>query len=145
MSLQHYFDRVNGAVEVTYRLHHDDFGVTASTVSLLWNQKLGKHVTVSPLFRYHTQTAARFYGTLFPGDPTDPSFPIPVPQYYSSDYRLSALESFTYGVQVSARVWKHLSLAASYKRFEMYGRDGNTSADQYPKANVFSGGLTLWF
>ena len=88
VSLQHYFDRVNGAVEVTYRLHHDDFGVTASTVSLLWNQKLGKHVTVSPLFRYHTQTAARFYGTLFPGDPTNPSFPIPVPQYYSSDYRL---------------------------------------------------------
>lgn len=145
VSLQHYFDKLNGAVEATARLHHDDFGITAGTLSLQWNQKLGKRVTISPLFRYHRQSAAYFYGTHFPGDPTDPSYPIPIPQSYSSDYRLSSLESFTYGIELSARVWKHLSLEAGYKRFEMCGRDHITSADQYPKANIFSGELTLWF
>lgn len=144
-SLQHYFDAALGAGEVTYRFHHDDFGIIANTVSLRWNQKLGKHFILSPLFRFHTQTAARFYGTHFPGDPSDPSFPIPTPRYYSADYRLSALNTFTYGVSLSAHVQEHVSLELAYKRYEMYGTDGVTDSRQYPKANVFTGGLTLWF
>ena len=38
-----------------------------------------------------------------------------------------------------------LSLEMGYKRYEMFGTDGVTAADQYPTANVFTGGLTLWF
>jgi len=145
VSWQHSFEQVDGAVETTYRFYHDDFEVTAQTVSLQWNQKLGKHFIASPLFRFYTQTAAYFYGTHFPGDPTDPSSPIPLPDAYSADYRLSELVSYTYGISLSARVQQHLSLELSYLRYEMYGKDGVTSSFQYPKANVFSGGLTLWF
>jgi hypothetical protein len=145
LSLQHDFEKAKGAVELTYRFYNDSYGIIANTVSIQWNQKIGKHVIVSPLFRYYTQTAADFYGTHFPGDPSDPSSPIPIPSSYSSDYRLSELETFTYGVTVSARVQKHLSLEVAYMRYEMYGLDGVTAAAQYPKANVFSGGLTIWF
>ncbi|HMJ88639.1 MAG TPA: DUF3570 domain-containing protein [Candidatus Acidoferrum sp.] len=143
LSLQQYVDPLHGAAEVSYRFHHDDFGVLAHTVSAQWNQKIGKHVIVSPLFRYHTQSEADFYGTHFPGDPTVPGSRLP--DYYSADYRLSALESFTYGVSISARVHEHVSLEFSYKRYEMFGTDGATSSDQYPKAHVFTGGVTVWF
>jgi Protein of unknown function (DUF3570) len=144
LSLQHYFEPVHGAAEVTYRLHHDDQGIIAHTASLQWNQKIGKHVILSPLARYHTQTAADYYGTHFPGDPSDPAN-YPTPEYYSADYRISALESFTYGLALSVRVHEHASLELAYKRYEMHGTDGVTAADQYPKANVITGGFTLWF
>lgn len=145
ISMQHYFDKLNGAMEVTYRYYHDDFQVTAHTASIQWNQKLGKYVTISPLLRFYTQTAAYFYGTHFPGDPSDPSSPIPLPAFYSSDYRLSALNTYTYGISLEARVWEHLSLVAAFKRYEMQGRDGITNVAQYPTANVFTVGTTLWF
>jgi hypothetical protein len=145
VSYQHYVEKFSGAMEMTYRFYHDDFDVTAQTVSAQWNQKLGKRVIVSPLFRFYTQTAAYFYATHFPGDPTDPNSPIPLPAAYSADYRLSELVSYTYGLSVSARVQEHLSLEVSYLRYEMFGKDGVTSPSQYPKANVFTGGLTLWF
>ncbi len=144
VSLSHNFEKLNGAAEITYRLHHDSFGVTAQTASLQWNQKITKYVIVSPLFRFHTQTAADFYATHFPGDP-DNQGEFPLPKNYSSDYRLSALNSFTYGISVSARLQEHLSLELAYKRYEMYGTDGVTGSQQYPKANTFTAGLTLWF
>ncbi len=144
VSLQQNFDPVKGAAELSYRLAHDDQGITASTVSLQWKQKIGRYAILSPLFRYHTQTAADYYGTHFPGDPSDPAN-YPTPDYYSADYRISALETFTYGIALSVRVHEHLSLEVAYKRYEMRGTDNETSSDQYPRANVFTGGLTLWF
>ena len=145
VSLNHYFESVRGAVEATYRFYHDDFEVTASTAGILWNQHVGKYVLLSPLFRFYTQTAAYFYATHFPGDPSNPAYPIPIPNYYSADYRLSELVSYTYGLTLSAQVWQHLSLNLSYLRYEMFGKDGVTSPNQYPKANVLTGGFTVWF
>jgi Protein of unknown function (DUF3570) len=100
LSLSHNFDKLAGAAEASYRFHHDDFGVLSHTVSIQWNQKAGRYVVISPLFRFYTQTAANFYGTHFPGDPNDP-LNFPLPRFYSSDYRLSALNSFTYGLAVT--------------------------------------------
>lgn len=149
-SLHHAVTQVDGAVEVSYRFHHDDFGVLANTVELQWHQKVGRWLTASPLFRFHTQTAADFYGTHFPGDPSctlPPPFctDVPHPVYYSADYRLSALNTFSYGIALSAKVHERVSLEFAYKRYTMHGTDGVTASSAYPKANVFTGGLTLWF
>lgn len=144
LSLSHNFEPVHGAVEASYRFYHDDFGILAHTATVQWNQKIGKRVIVSPLFRFYTQTAADFYATHFPGDPDRPQL-FPLPEHYSSDYRLSALNSYTCGLSVSVKVQDHLSLDLEYQRYEMIGTDGITSPGQYPKANVLSGGLTLWF
>ena len=143
-SLQHFFDKADGALEATYRFSHDDFGIIANTISIQWNQKLGKYVTLSPLFRYYNQTEADFYATQFPGDPVDQAN-LPIPAYYSSDYRLSSFNSFTYGVSLSVKIHQHASIDLSYKHYVMSGTDGVTSQDQYPKANVLGGGLTIWF
>lgn len=143
VAVQHAFEGVQGAVEGDYRFHHDDFGIVANTLTLRWHQKVGRRVIVSPMFRFHTQTEADFYGTHFPGDPSLEGTPLP--DYYSADYRLSALNSYTCGVNISARVHEHFSLEFAYKRYLMEGTDGVTADDQYPKAHVFTGGVTLWF
>ena len=68
-----------------------------------------------------------------------------LPPAFSSDYRLSKLQSFTYGVDITYQVFKHLSLDASYMRYVMEGLDGVTSQSAYPSANVFNAGLRVWF
>lgn len=144
LSYKHYFEKLNAGAELTYRLHHDSYDVTSHTVSLQWNQKIGKIFILSPLVRFSTQTAASFYNTHFPGDPLDQGT-MPIPKYFSADYRLSAMDTFTYGVNLSAKVQQHFSLDFAYKRYEMYGRDSITFKGQYPKANVFTIGGTVWF
>jgi hypothetical protein len=66
-SITQFITPLNASVEGTYRLYHDDWGIWANTVSLAWYQKLGKHVTLSPLFRYYWQSAADFYAPGFVG------------------------------------------------------------------------------
>lgn len=148
LSIQHFFEPLNGALEGSYRLHHDDWDIIANTLDLKWHQKLGRWLTLSPSFRYHTQTAASFYGTHFPGDPSlppDDPFFIPFPQYYSADYRISALDTYTYGLSAELKIKDRVSLHVAYQRYEMFGTDGQTAANQYPKANIWTGGLSVWF
>ena len=128
----------NGSYVVSYRFFHDSYGIIANTAAITWNQKIGKHVVVSPMFRYYIQTAADFYYVLVPGYPN-------LPAYYSSDYRLSEFDSFSTGLTVTWRIQNHVSLNVSYMRYIMQGLDGVTSESAYPSANVFSAGLSLYF
>lgn len=149
LSLTQAFEALNGSAEVSYRFHHDSYGVYSHTGSFAWYQKIGKHLILSPQFRYYRQTSASFYAIQLPGDPTippgDPFFTVPIPSYYSSDYRLSEMETFTYGLSASVPINSHVTLDAAYKRYEMFGLDGVTSASAYPKAHVFTVGARVWF
>jgi len=137
-SLTQFITPLNASVEGSYRFYHDTFGINAHTISLAWYQKIGKQLVVSPSFRYYRQSAANFYMEMMP-DFANP------PQYFSPDYRLSEMQTFSYGINVSWRVHKHVSLDASYKRYIMEGLDGVTSATAYPSANVFTIGARIWF
>lgn len=149
LSLTHFVTPAKGSAEVSYRFYHDSYGILSHTVQLAWYQKIGKRVVVSPMFRFANQNEADFYMTQLPGDYTlnDPSDPYyaPLPKNYSSDYRLAAMNTFTYGVSITARVVNRLSLDLSYKRYETYGTDDVTASELFPKANVISGGFRLWF
>ncbi len=150
LSLQHFVLPADGAAELSYRFYHDDWDVVANTLTVEWHQNVGKWVTISPIFRYYTQTAASFYGTSFAGDPSCPlAFPecpqIQIPSYYSADYRVSAFDAFTYGVSASIHLHERVSLQFEYQRYEMFGTDHMTAQDQYPQAHIFSGGISLWF
>ena len=142
VSLTHFFDRLNGSAETSYRLYHDSYGIVSHTLGIQWYQKLGRYVIVSPLLRYTVQSAANFYGTTFPGDPTTPST---IPKFYSADYRLSSLSTYTYGLQITGIVSDRLRLDAGYERYVMQGNDGQTAASAYPTANIFTVGFRwLW-
>ena len=143
LALTRYFEPVRGSAEVSYRFYHDTFGITANTFGAAWYQKLGEKVVLSPSFRFYQQSEADFYGVTFPGSSGQAGDG--APKYYSSDYRLSELHAFTYGLSLTWRVHEHVSLDVAYKRYEMIGDDGQTSSDAYPSANVISAGFRLWF
>jgi hypothetical protein len=67
------------------------------------------------------------------------------PNYYSSDYRLSQMNTYTYGVSIEGKVTDWASVILSYKRYRMVGTDGVTWQSAYPQADVFSVGLNVWF
>jgi hypothetical protein len=134
---------LNASVEASYRYYHDSYGIIANTVGIEWFQKIGQAAVVSPSFRYYRQGAAHFYGIQFPGDPEfDPAR---VPQYYSSDYRLSFLETFTLGIQGTIHLSERLDLRLGYQRYWMRGLDHQTLQSTYPGANIFTIGLNYSF
>lgn len=138
---------LRGSAELTYRFYHDSFGLAGHSVTLEWFQNLGRYVVLAPLFRYYEQSAADFYLLSFPADPADPDNPnnALIPQSYSADYRLSALRSLTYGVSATMKVRKWLFLDLGYKYYNMVGLDGVTAASNYPRANIYTVGLRLFF
>lgn len=140
----HYFDAVNGSAELSYRFHHDSYGIDSHTAALTWRQKLGSHLILEPAFRYYEQSAADFHrlsvANLFPGFPLGAN-----PQFYSADYRLSHMFTIDYGVQATVIVTDWLHLIAGYHRYEMRGLDNQTAASIYPKANIYTIGISfLW-
>jgi hypothetical protein len=144
-SVMQYIKPLRGSAEGSYRFYADSFGIFAHTLGIAWHQKVGPRVLISPLFRYYEQSAADFYGTQFPGDPSNPFNTTHIPTYYSADYRLSHLETFTYGAEVSARVLSWLTIDLGFKRYEMMGLDGVTSSSAYPHATIVTVGSRVWF
>jgi hypothetical protein len=145
LSLIQYVTPLRGSAELSYRFSSDSYGVDSHTVGVSWHQKIGKHILISPLVRYYQQNAASFYATQFPGDPSDYYSPIPIPTYYSADYRLSHLETLTAGIDISVKIKERISIDFTYNRYVMSGLDGVTSSTAYPSANIFSVGARLWF
>ena len=138
LSWTQFITPLNGSLETGYRYFHDTWGTDAHTLDLQWHQKIGKYFVVSPGFRYYYQTAANFYSVEV-ADFTR------LPSAYSADYRLSELESLSFGLKLSYRIHKHFSLEAGYLRYVMEGLDGKTSQSAYPSANVYSFGARIWF
>jgi hypothetical protein len=133
----------NASIEGSYRFYHDSFGIIANTVGLQWFQKIGRTAVIAPSVRYYRQSAASFYGIQFPGDPTfDPSH---TPRYYSSDYRLSAFETYTLGLDATFHISEKWDCRLGYHRYWMQGLDHHTRQSVYPAANMFTVGLSYSF
>ena len=150
LALKQYVTPLQGSGEMEYRIYHDSFGMFSHNVRLIWRQKLGKHLLLSPMVRFTKQSAADFYVTELPGDPTCPSSnelcpQVDIPSFYSADYRLSALHTWTCGLKATVLVTENLSFDIEYKRYAMRGDDHLTSQSAYPSANIVTAGLTLSF
>lgn len=148
LSLTHFVTPLKGSVELSYRLYHDSYDILSHTVSLSWFQKIGKHVVLSPMFRFMDQSAADFYAVQLPGDPLLPSndpFYVPTPKVFSADYRLSALQTFTFGLSAMVKFTDKIALDLAYQRYRMVGTDGVTASSAYPSANTFSAGFRVSF
>ena len=146
-TVEHFFEPIDATGEFSYRFYHDSHEIFGHTATLEWFQKLGSHIVVAPVIRYYRQSAAYFYYVSFDADPSDTENPNQprIPNFFSSDYRLSAFESWTYGVTATVTIRKNLALDFAYKRYEMLGLTRQTPASNYPKANVYTVGLRLLF
>lgn len=143
LSLTQSITPLNASIEGTYRFYHDSYGIFANTFGLAWFQKIGRSLVLSPSARYYRQTAADFYGIQFSGDPIND--PDRAPRFYSADYRLSEMETYTLGLEATLKLRKQLDLHLGYQRYWMRGLDHETDQSTYPKANIFTVGLTFTF
>jgi hypothetical protein len=75
-----------------YRYYMDDWGLTAHTVSLEVPVKINPFLSIAPIYRYYTQSAADHFAPYGEHAPSE--------QYYTSDYDLSTFNSNFLGLNV---------------------------------------------
>jgi hypothetical protein len=142
LALNRAFREVHGAIDASYRFYDDTFGTTAHTLDLAWLQHVGEKFIVRPTLRFYDQTAARFYiydlnpGTLAPS----PGAPRPGGPFYSSDYRLSALQTWTYGLKGIWNATAALQFDVALEQYDMRGTDHVTPQSAYPRARIITAG-----
>lgn len=72
-----------------YRFYHDSWGLNAHTANIETAIKLTPFFSVTPFYRYYTQTAVRYFAPYMAHTTSD--------QYYTSSYDLSAFNSHFFG------------------------------------------------
>lgn len=98
-------------VRTNYRYYSDDFGITANTFDIETPIKLSSSITFSPFYRYHVQTAAKYFAPKYEHLSTE--------QYYTSDFDLSALNAHKYGAGI--KYYPTYGLLRSKPLFNNYG------------------------
>ncbi len=147
LAWNHSIPSADGAVEATYRYFHDTYGTNAHTLELRWLQKVGRTVIIEPELRGYQQTAANFYYYQLDATPILPTGGAPHPEgpFYSSDHRLSALRTYSYGLKVVWNATPALRLDVQLDEYVMRGTDGVTPQSAYPRARILNAGVTiLW-
>jgi hypothetical protein len=141
-ALNRAFPDLHGAIDLSYRLYHDTYDTTAHTVDVAWFQNCGEKLILRPGLRFHDQSAADFYYYRLDGTTVVPVSGPPRPQgpFYSSDYRLSALQTFTYGLKVIWNASEALQFDAAFERYDMRGTDRITPQSAYCRANIITVG-----
>ncbi len=142
-TLNRAFPERRGALDVTYRFYHDTYGTNSHTVETAWFQRLGEKFILRPSLRIYSQSAADFYIYRLDGTAVVPIAGRPRPQgpFYSSDYRLSAMRTYTYGLKAIFQPNDTVQLDATLEKYEMHGRDGVTPASAYCEAVVLTLGI----
>ena len=137
----------------SYRHYRDDWGVRAHTASFEWVRPLPGGWSVTPLARFHTQSAARFYydPVYDPvlGEPFPPGLLAQPAASRSSDTRLSAFGAATLGVRIEAVLpagW-HAELRMEWYRQSGDWRIGGTGSPGLPPldARIVQAGLRRTF
>lgn len=75
-----------------YRYYTDDWGLKSNTFSLETPVKISPFVSVSPFYRYYSQTAAKYFAPYQQHTAFD--------DYYTSNYDLSKFDSHFYGAGI---------------------------------------------
>jgi hypothetical protein len=146
------FESLHGALDSSYRYYHDSFGITSHTVSLEWIQKIGEHVIVQPSLRFARQSASDFYYFSLDRSRIVTSYE-PILQetgtgkapFYSSDYRLSHMQTINAGLKVVWKITGWLAIDGCYERYLMRGLDHITPQAEYVNANTFTVGMKFTF
>jgi len=146
LALNHAFPQWNAAIDASYRYYADTWGVAAHTVEVAWLQHVLPTVILQPNLRYYQQQAAKFY---YYNLNTTNIIPVNVPTgsgaSYSSDYRLSELRSYTYGLKVIWTVQPWVELTAAFSKYDMQGMDGVTPQSAYARAKISTAGIKfIW-
>jgi len=148
LGLNRNYEQLHGALEGSYRFYHDTFGISSHTLSLLWIQKVGQHVTIQPSIRLYRQSAADFYyfdldkaGIVTSYEPLLGETGTGRAPFYSSDYRLTKMQTVDAGLKVVWQIKPWLAVDAAYNRYISRGLDHVTPQDEFSRANTYTFGV----
>ena len=132
-------------LQTSYRFFSDDSGIDSHTASLEWFQKLGELVILRPVYHYYRQWAADFYYyDLDKSSVVSDRDHAGTAPFYSSDHRLSKMETHTYGLKLICFVNDDWEFNVKFNRYKMKGLDGINHFSAYSDANILTTGLRLW-
>jgi len=110
-----------------YRYYFDDWGITAHTASVEVPIKIGMKFTISPMYRFYTQTASDYFAPK--------GVHVSTQKYYTSDYDLSAFDAHQYGIGLrytdiftKAKIWR-FGLKNVDLRYNHYQRTDDLTSD----------------
>jgi hypothetical protein len=135
----HHFEPLRATLRTSWRFYDDSYGVRANTLDAAWVQPIAEGWTLTPMLRYTTQRAARFYydpvydATL--GEPFPPGFGSR--SFYSADQRLSAFGAATVGLRVDWTITPQWKADLGYQRYEQRA-DWRIGGDGSPGLAPFS-------
>ncbi len=156
-----YIKPLNAALHFDYHFSSDDWGITSHAFESDWVQPMGYGWTVTPRVRYYSQDAASFYtpyllvlqqipqtpvkGGGYKNDPAQ-GYKL-LPDYYSSDQRLSGFGTLSGGVSISKMFAKGITLETSFEYYTHAGslKLGGGGEGDYANFNYYvaSAGLTV--
>lgn len=142
LGLNRSFPEARGALDASYRFYHDTFSTDAHTLDLAWFQRLGEKFILRPSLRLYEQSAPFFYHYNLDSTTIVPIAGAPRPQgpFYSSDFRLSAMRTCTYGLKLIWNVTDAFQCDVAVEHYDMRGRDGVTPQSAYADARIFTVG-----
>lgn len=124
-----YFAGDNIIIRSYYRLYTDDWGIASHTANIEVPVKITPFFSISPFYRYYTQTASKYYAPYKSHPSTD--------AYYTSNYSLGAFDSHFYGAGLRIS-----SPGLLFKTLELrYGHYTQTVSNL--KSNVISVNLSF--
>ena len=118
----HHFEGDGSTLRSGYRYYRDSYGIKAHTVQFDWAKPLDENLMLTPLLRYYSQNAARFYV-----DPQlDSSGQIIIPTVApgglnSGDQRLSAYGALTLGMKADYKLTPDWSVDGKLEAYEQRG------------------------
>jgi hypothetical protein len=146
-TLNRAYREAHGAIDFSYRFYHDTYDTTSHTIDIGWFQNIGERWVVRPGGRFYHQSAADFYHYRLDGTSIVPVGGPPRRNgpFYSSDYRLSEMHTFTYGLKVVWSASDTLQFDAALEYYDMRGIDGVTPQSAYCQARILTlGGRFSW-
>ncbi|QHS62422.1 DUF3570 domain-containing protein [Chitinophaga agri] len=114
----------NMIIRSYYRFYHDNFGITGHTFQLEVPVKADPQLTIAPLFRFYTQTGAKYFKPYKEHSLQE--------LYYTSDYDLSRFNSYKAGITARYALFqpmfRHYSFREIGMRYAYYKRSDRLSA-----------------
>lgn len=145
----HFFPVSGDSAKLALRYYRDSFGIDAYTVDLGYAKPLNDRFTITPSFRYHTQSAADFYYDPVYNPRIGEPFPVGNPRFASPDHRLSAFGAITIGARVDWQFHAQWSADAKLERYEQrsgWRLNGNGSPGLAPlRATIVQIGISRKF
>jgi len=112
-------------IKTYYRYYTDNWGLNSHTADIEVPIKLTSFFSISPFYRYYTQTAAKYFAPYQTHSPAD--------QYYNSNYDLAKFNSNFFGAGIRFAPPKGIlglqSISMLELRYGHYTKNINMSAD----------------